>query len=157
MKKDPNAEFKAFLEKTGSRYSAQKQQIANAIFNISSHFEIEDFIITMRNDGQDLSRATIYRTIKQLLEAKLIQKITTQEGKVLYERNIETQQHDHLICSECGSIFELVSDAITNYINQYCETIMFKPDYRSLHIYGVCKNCKPTNSSTTTSENPNAH
>jgi len=141
MKKDPNAEFKLFLEKTGSRYSTQKQRIASAIFNTSSHFEIEDFIVTMRKEGQDLSRATIYRTVKQLLEAQLIQKITTQDGKVFYERNIETHQHDHLICSECGCIFELVSEKITDYIDRYCEKINFKPDYRSLHIYGVCNRC----------------
>jgi len=141
MKKNPESEFKAFLEKTGSRYSTQKQRIASAIFNTTHHFEIEDFIVSMRKEGKDLSRATIYRTVKQLLEAQLIQKITTQDGKVLYERNIETHQHDHLICSKCGSIFELISTKITQYIDEYCQTINFKPDYRSLHIYGICNTC----------------
>ena len=73
--------------------------------------------------------------------SQIIGKITTKDGKVFYEHNFTSKNHDHIICNSCGKIFEIESDRIENYINEYCEKLGFKPEYRSLHIYGTCKDC----------------
>ena len=87
------------------------------------------------------SRATVYRTLKQLLDANLIQKISTKEGKVFYERSLESGQHDHVICNSCGKIYEITGTLIDDILADYCKNIAFKPHYRSLHLYGVCSKC----------------
>ena len=115
--------------------------IVDEIFKIKTHFEVEDFIDTFRSNTQKLSRATVYRTIKQLLEAGLLQKISTREGKVYYERSIPHHHHDHLICNQCGKIFEIKDEDIHTKLEAICSSKGFVSEYRSLHIYGTCQKC----------------
>jgi len=134
--------FEAYLEKTQSRYTSQKKALVEAIYKTKTHFEVEDFINTLHTKKITFSRTTLYRTIKQLLEANLIQKIATQDGKVFYEKASENNIHDHLICNNCGAIIEIESKQIHAIITQYCEENTFSPEYRSLHIYGKCETCR---------------
>ena len=95
---DIHTQFKTYLEANDQRYSTQKKEILVAIIDQNDHFEIDEFISTMYTKGKQFSRATVYRTIKQLLDARIIQKIATQDGKIYYECNQELEHHDHIIC-----------------------------------------------------------
>lgn len=134
----PHKQFEKYLEENDSRYTTQKKAIVDEIFKKKTHFEVDEFIA----DYSEFSRATVYRTIKQLLDGGFIQKISTKDGRVFYERALGKKQHDHLICNQCGSIFEIKNDIIEKYVNEFCQKIGFKPEYRSLHVYGLCKNCQ---------------
>ena len=132
--------FEEYLETHSLRLTTQKTAIVDALLKVKGHFEIEDFIDSFRKSHK-LSRATVYRTVKQLLDAGLIQKILTKDGKVFYEKSVDKKVHDHLICNVCGKILEMKNSPIETHIQDYCDTISFVPEYRSLHIYGVCKKC----------------
>jgi Fur family transcriptional regulator, ferric uptake regulator len=133
--------FETYLAKHEGRYTVQKQIIVDEIIKTKHHFEVEDFIDKIRASEHRLSRATLYRTIKQLLDAQLLQKISTQDGKVYYEQSKEKKQHDHLICNTCGKIIEIKDDTIEAHLLEHCNSKGFIPQYRSLHIYGKCKQC----------------
>ena len=138
---DIHQKFKEYLEKNEQRYSNQKKEIFDCIINQDDHFEIDSFISEMYVKGKSFSRATVYRTVKQLLEAKLIQKIATQDGRVFYECNQELEHHDHIICNHCGKIYEIKDNTIEDKIKEACDRLNFTPEYRSLHIYGSCESC----------------
>lgn len=137
--------FEAYLSKNQSRITAQKKQIVEQIFKIKQHFEVEEFIYTIRQGSDSISRATIYRTIKQLLDSGLLQKIRTRDGKIYYEHNLDQKQHAHIICNECGKMYEIKDPALEACINLHCQNIQFQPEYQSLHIYGKCINCQEDN------------
>lgn len=140
--KEHHKVFSDFLEKTGSRYTAQKEDIVEEIFKTRTHFEVEDFLDRLKKKGVHFSRATVYRTIKQLLDATLIQKITTKDGKVYYEKAKQNEQHDHVICNICGKIFEIKDPEIADILDKVCDEIGFVPEYRSIHLYGRCTGCR---------------
>lgn len=133
--------FEEYIKRTGGRVTEQKKTIINELVKLRSHFDIEEFANNIRKKDNKGSRATVYRIIKELLQEGFIQKITTKDGKVFYEHNFTSKQHDHIICNKCGKIFELKESKVEEYINTYCEKIKFKPEYRSLHIYGICSDC----------------
>lgn len=137
-------QFEDYLAETGGRLSTQKKAIAEEIRKTRTHFEVESFIDKIRAKNQKFSRATVYRVIKQLLDAGLIQKISTMDGKVYYERSSAHQQHDHLICNQCGRILEIKDDALETQLLALCKALNFQPEYRSLHMYGKCSKCQPT-------------
>jgi Fur family ferric uptake transcriptional regulator len=139
--KTPHKVFEEYLSTHEGRYTIQKRAIVDEIFKIRTHFEVEDFIDRLRADNNRFSRATVYRTIKQLLDAGLLQKISTRDGKVYYEKSVPDKHHDHIICNSCGKILEIKEDYIERYLGEYCEKIGFVPEYRSLHIYGQCSKC----------------
>ncbi|MFT5171792.1 MAG: Fur family ferric uptake transcriptional regulator [Candidatus Marinamargulisbacteria bacterium] len=134
--------FSDYLSEIDSRYTPQKQAIVDDIFARKERFEVESFISEIRSDDQKVSRATVYRTIKQLIDANLLQKILTRDGKVYYESVMpQQQQHHHLICNTCGEIFDIKEKKIEKYLEEFCKQQAFRPSYRSLHIYGECKTC----------------
>ena len=139
---DLHEKFSDYLISQDQRYTTQKKEIVTAILDKKEHFEIDEFISEKHLEGQRLARATVYRTIKQLLDAKLIQKISGSNGRVYYEYNDILEHHDHVICNLCGKILEIKNKTIENAINNECKKLNFIPEYRSLHIYGTCSSCK---------------
>ena len=142
--KNYHQEFEDFLKTQNSRYTSQKKEIVEEIAKLDHHFEVDDFIAAMRKRKHPFSRATVYRTIKHLFDAGLIQKISTKDGKVYYEENFTHKQHDHIICNHCGKILEIRNEKINKIVNQQCKEMAFIPSYRSMHIYGVCKSMHET-------------
>ena len=136
--------FETYLKKENLRYTQQKKDIVQAILDQKDHFEIDAFISSEFNKGTQLSRATVYRTVKQLLDANLIQKINIGDGKICYEHNPKLEHHDHIICNGCGRIYEMKNITIQTEIEKECQHLDFTPEYRSFHIYGKCNNCNTT-------------
>ncbi|MGC6367503.1 MAG: Fur family transcriptional regulator [Candidatus Marinamargulisbacteria bacterium] len=134
--------FETYLKDRQQRYTGQKKDIVAAILSKRDHFEIDEFISEEHLKGNRLARATVYRTVKQLLDANLIQKINAGNGRIYYEYNEELEHHDHMICNQCGKIIEIKNSAIEKAIFNECKKLNFIPEYRSLHIYGICSDCQ---------------
>ncbi|RAP24727.1 transcriptional repressor [Candidatus Marinamargulisbacteria bacterium SCGC AG-343-K17] len=138
---DLHEKFTEYLLSQKQRYTTQRKDIVTAILEKKDHFEIDEFISEVHLQGKRLARATVYRTVKQLLDANLIQKIDAGNGRIYYEYNEELEHHDHMICNQCGKILEIKNNTIEKAIKSECRKLDFQPEYRSLHIYGTCKNC----------------
>lgn len=136
--KDAHKLFESYLNTHDGRYTQQKKAIATEIFELGEHFEVEEFIDTIRQKDKKFSRATVYRTIKQLLDANLLQKITSFDGKILYEHSTPQNHHAHVICNVCSKIFEIKGKAIETIVKTECDKLDFIPAYQSLHVYGQC-------------------
>jgi Fur family ferric uptake transcriptional regulator len=133
--------FLDYLTKENQRYSDQKKEIVDAILQKKEHFEIDAFISEVHMKGKRMARATVYRTVKQLLDANLIQKISGKDGRIYYEYNETLAHHDHIICNHCGKILEIKNKTIEMAIKNECNHLGFRPEYRSIHIYGICQEC----------------
>ena len=140
--KEIHQKFQEYLDANDSRYTTQKRDIVMHIAKEKTHFEVDDFLATIRKKNKRFSRATVYRTIKQLLDAQLVQKIQGTDGRILFEQNFEKKQHDHVICNTCGKILEIDEEKLSKLYASYCKKIGFSPEYRSVHIYGTCSDCQ---------------
>ena len=100
--------FETFLIQNQQRYTEQKKEIVSAILEKRDHFEIDEFISEEHVKGNRLARATVYRTVKQLLDANLIQKINAGNGRIYYEYNEELEHHDQ----EVHRVLQLLENAL---------------------------------------------
>ena len=126
------------LRKTPERYIVLKY-----IYKINTHFDI-DYLYEFISKKEKISKATIYNNLTILTKAKLIKQIHFNNNRILYEKSLNKKQHDHLICSNCGEIFEFCDPRIQNILNGIEQTTNFNIHSHSLYIYGNCnkKNCK---------------
>tara|TARA_A100001015_G_scaffold283023_1_gene347941 strand:- start:322 stop:1125 length:804 start_codon:yes stop_codon:yes gene_type:complete len=138
--KDPKEVFKEYLIKQDGRLTKTKEFIIDEIFKLDDHFEVDDFLNNTKSNDIKIARATVYRTIKQLLEAGLLQKISTKSGKVYYEKSSPQNEHAHLICNTCGKLLEIKEGKIRDLLDKYCKKMNFKLQYQSIHVYGECLN-----------------
>jgi Fur family ferric uptake transcriptional regulator len=139
MSFDHNKEFADYLLKAGHKYTSQRKNVVSELFKIHEHFDIEQFANMLRKRNIKVARATVYSTIKLLLECKLIRKIRMSQGNVVYEHIYGHEHHDHLICLDCDRVVEVHDDDIEARQIKLCESHGFVLESHVHNLYVKCK------------------
>ena len=109
------------------------------------HFGADELYIKMKTEKSNISRATIYNTLELLASCELLAKRNFGDGVTRYESSYNRKNHDHLICTNCGSIKEFSSPKIQKIVEEISKELGFDNTGYSFNIFGKClnhKNCK---------------
>ncbi len=94
------------LENSGLRATRARKIILELLAEKNRHFTPEEMLEALRERGQPLSIATLYQNLARLVEKGLVIKIVGLDGSFRYDFNHDP--HDHMICSRCGKIVDVV-------------------------------------------------
>ncbi|HIN25661.1 MAG TPA: transcriptional repressor, partial [Dehalococcoidia bacterium] len=86
------------LEQQGYRSTSPRRAVAQVIANQGKHFTAED----LREKLPSLGRATIFRSLKLLVETGVLCRVLLEDGDLHYQLS-HRGHHHHLLCVECGS------------------------------------------------------
>jgi len=103
------------------------------------HLSQEEIYAALRQYG--LGRATVFRTLKMLEEAKLVDHVIGSTGTPRFEVNVERPHHDHLICVDCGKIQEVRWPKLEEIQEKACRKIGFTPKWHRHEVFGRCRDC----------------
>ncbi len=134
--------FQQFIQKQNLLWSTEREIIAEQVFDNHFHFTADELFIQLSQKGNNISRATVYRTLELLEKSSLVSKIQLQSGKHLYEHIFGHQHHDHLICQKCGKMIEFHSTDIEKLQKEISAENDFKMTGHCLKIYGICSDCQ---------------
>jgi len=109
---DIQKQFINALQSEGIKLTPQRQAIFSNIMSSEGHREYNDIRDSLVEDGMNISRATIYRTLEILVNYNLIRKLVIGDSKAKYEKKIGRRHHDHMICIETGDIIEFENEKI---------------------------------------------
>jgi len=135
-------QFKAFLKSNNSLWSTEREQITLFLLKYKDHFTADELYITLKEQGLNISRATVYRTLDLLVKSGLVANTQLQSGAYIYEHTEGGIHHDHLICNKCGKMIEFHSDKIEEIQMQVCKENDFEMTGHTLRICGICKECQ---------------
>ena len=134
--------LKKVLKKENLRYTQQRQAIWDELCSSEEHRDAEEIYLSLRKNGLNASRATVYRTIDVLVKNKLVRKLDLGDGKALYENKIDATHHDHLICVQCGKIEEFIDDNIEKIQDDILKSFCYKMIRHIHQLFVLCDECQ---------------
>ena len=104
------------------------------------HFSAEQVYKLLNEDMRNMSLATVYRVLGQLVDADLLSGVAFGEGRMVYELNDGTR-HDHLVCTVCGRIYEFFDPEIEARQQSVANSLDFTVTGCQLVLFGICTEC----------------
>ena len=132
------------LHKDGKRLTPQRLKVLNLFENIGSgkHLSAEEVHEMLVKSSSKVSLATIYRTLRLLVQMGLLHELELSEGGHRYELlSNDTPDHHHLICIRCGRTEEFENDEVLEAGKVAAKVNGFKLIESSLNVRAICPNC----------------
>ena len=97
---------KAMLQELGLKVTRSREAVISVLQNSTNpltHTELMDKL----PKGKSWDRVTVYRTLSELEEKKVLRSVSSNERVTYFElkgAKSELMGHSHLVCEKCGSI-----------------------------------------------------
>ena len=124
------------LEEKGYRSTSPRRAVAAAIASQQRHFTAEE----LRERLPQVGRATVYRSLKLLVEAGVLCRVLLEDGDLHYQLS-HRGHHHHLLCVECGASEDLLGCDIEDLLRQVSSAHEFQLSGHWLEVYGRCRQC----------------
>ncbi len=87
-------------------------------------------------------RASVYRTLEQLEQLHLIQRLDIGSDAAGYERVDPDEHHHHLVCEQCGLVTPFADQALERAIDSVSDGVDFEIATHEVVLRGRCPRCK---------------
>ena len=131
-------QLRSYLISQGLKYTEQRWKIAELILATGGHLDAQALVERVKRKHSDIGAATVYRSIKVLCDAQILREsLIDASGRVFYEIS-GGAHHDHIVCIDCGEIFEFHDQKIESLQSAVVEKMNFK-EVRHRHVvYAHC-------------------
>lgn len=133
--------FREFLEIRGEKLTSPRRALIRHIFSSHKHFDADELVAELRKSEANVSRSTVYRTLRLLVDSGLLREFRLSNRSV-YEHDFGYPSHDHIHCTQCDAIVEFRNDEIRKIRELVGQEHGFRADSHRLVIEGVCRDCQ---------------
>jgi Fur family ferric uptake transcriptional regulator len=139
-------DFKVLLKNNNLKFTIQREVILETLYSSDEHLTPEALhhLIQKKHSELKTGIATVYRTLALLEESNMVTSLSFGAQGKKYELGAK-EHHDHLICTECGTITEFVDEKIELRQHTITDELGFAMSDHSMQIYGICKSCQENN------------
>ncbi len=124
------------LKNLGHRTTGPRRQVARLLASKRGAFSAE----SINEELPDVGRATVYRTIRLLAEARVLCKSLLPDGSPRYSVD-HSWHHHHLICSSCETVEEFRSSELERLLCELSDEIPGRVLGHQVDIYVNCPDC----------------
>lgn len=130
------------LKKAGLKVTLPRMKILDLMESSTvRHQSAEDIYQALRDEGEEVGLATVYRVLTQFEAAGLVTRHHFEGGQAVFELNREGH-HDHIVCVGCGKVEEFVDEIIEQQQAKIAEKKGYVITDHSLILYGKCPECQ---------------
>ncbi len=94
------------LRDRGWRLTAQRRVIAEVMSGDHVHLTADDVLERARGTLPEVSRATVYNTLNELVSIGELIEVVHTDGRKRYDPNV-TERHHHLVCVACERMLDV--------------------------------------------------
>ena len=122
----------------GYKITSQRRAILQVLADSAHHLTAEQIHERVLRQAPDISLATVYNTLRELVAIGQLYELDLGLGVRRYETG--HQEHAHLVCSKCGRIKDASGDT-EKLASMFPIADGFCPTRYCLVIYGYCSDC----------------
>ena len=124
------------LGERGYRDTEPRRAVVSAIAQKERHFTAEE----LREQIPGVGRATVYRSLKLLVDAGVLCRVLLEDGNLHYQLS-HRGHHHHLLCVDCGASEDLTGCDIEDQLKNVAASHSFQVSGHWLEVYGRCQKC----------------
>ena len=138
------ATFEEFLRAERLKMTGQRRQMVRAALDQRGHFTAEELYQRLVREGESVSMATVYRGLRLLEDAGIVEGHDFADGQRRYERALQVEHHDHMVCVDCRAVLEFRSEEIEQIQERIVEEHGFDIEEHNLTLYVSCRKWRKT-------------
>lgn len=120
----------------GLKLTDQRRVIARVLSEATDHPDVEQVYRRATKLDPRISIATVYRTVKLLEEANILERHDFGDGRARYEEASE-DHHDHLIDVKTGEVVEFMNEEIERLQQEVARSLGYRLVGHRLELFGV--------------------
>jgi len=122
------------------RQTRQRQAILDILSHTDTHPTADMVYEEVRKVIPNISKGTVYRNLKVLLEERKISELNLSGAASRYES--KKANHYHFRCEKCGKVFDLKEPVHTDLDEKVARDTGLKISHHQLEFRGLCNDCK---------------
>ncbi len=119
----------------GIRMTGQRRLIIKVLENSKDHPDVETLFERSNKIDNKVSIATVYRTVKLLQNAGILEKLEFNDGRSRFEDAVR-KHHDHLIDLDTGKVIEFIDEEIEHIQKKIANKLGYDLVGHKLELYG---------------------
>ena len=138
----------------GEYSTKQRDAILFFLQENNAHVSAADIALHLKEQGYEVSTATIYRTLEKFERDGIIKKMVIGDGSgacYQYAGEHDCSEHFHLKCVKCGKLIHLSCDFLHSMESHIFSEHGFTVSSGRTVIYGVCAACGGVSAKNTSS------
>ena len=139
---DARGVYSEYLKKNKMFFTKERTQLLDFIFDQEGHFSVDELIFEMQKRNVKVSRATLYRSLNQMVDAGILSESDFGHGHTHYEIDLGSKPHVHLICSESGDVREVHSQKLETALEELAKKEGFKIKRFKIQLFGISKQAR---------------
>lgn len=129
--------WRTYIQDRRLNTTAQREAIVEQFLRTRDHVSIDELLTKVRKRHPRVGYATVYRTLKLLVDSGLAVERQFGDGQARYE--VVGDHHDHLICMKCSLILEFEDEEIERLQERIASRLGGFTVLRHRHeLYGLC-------------------
>lgn len=129
----------------GLKMTGQRRVIAQVLSESHDHPDVEQVYRRAAEIDRRISLATVYRTVRLLEAAQILERHEFGEGRARYEE-VPERHHDHLIDVQSGKVIEFRNEEIEQLQRRVARQLGYELVNHRLDLYGTPMKRKRTGS-----------
>jgi len=133
------------LKAVGLKVTTPRIKILSLLSQLDQpHITAEQVYQALRDTGEDVGLATVYRVLTQFEQAGLVTRHHFNANSPLAGNQAifelcDNHHHDHLLCLDCGQVKEFTNQTIEAEQARIAKQLGFTLEEHTLHLYGRCQ------------------
>lgn len=131
-----SSEIERLCIEKNMRMTDQRRVIARVLSDADDHPDVEEVYKRSTEIDDQISIATVYRTVRLFEEADILERHDFRDGRSRYELVTE-DHHDHMIDIESGEVIEFLDEEIEKLQAEIAKKLGYKLVDHRMELYGI--------------------